>query len=469
MKGRFGRRSLRAGRRSRSRAPTRRLRSLRLALVLLVIVSAACVPVTLAFAEGGTPITQQEREEKAAQKRALYEQRRAAARAAREERLAQARARREALSGTRETPFGRVSIGCSSVTWFFWNFPTSRPTTVRELVSIDGHTLPPFYFTVTGETGSNTTSFAEVPGMHAIDAMATWKNGEFRGGWDITAHRVCAREPNPGFTIEKRQAIVGSGGGFAPQPVVGEVGQTVAYEIVVTNTGNTPLTFSNFSDPHCDPGTLTGGPQLPIEPGVGVKFRCTHVITAADQEAGSYTNVASITGTPNGGPPIEHESNTVVATVPTPMALPPETPGGGATQTPGATSGPTGSTGVLASRESQVPRIETSPSSIAIPALNGAHEGCVRSSFVASIKARGVSSVTFYVDRHKLKRLTARNARKGRLSVRVYVTHLRVGVHRLTARITMAARSASAKAHTATRSLKFARCASATVSPHFTG
>ena len=39
------------------------------------------------------------------------------------------------------------------------------------------------------------------------------------------------------------------------------VGQTVNYQITVTNTGNTKLKFSNFSDEKCDEGTIAGGPR----------------------------------------------------------------------------------------------------------------------------------------------------------------------------------------------------------------
>ena len=93
----------------------------------------------------------------------------------------------------------------------------------------------------------------------------------------------------------------------------------------------------------------------------------------------------------------------------------------------------------------------------------------MRSSFVVSIKAKNVKSVTFYLDGHRLKTLTAKSARKGRLSVRIQTSRLKPGVHRLKARITLVPNTASTKTITVTRSLKFARCASATVSPKFTG
>ena len=68
----------------------------------------------------------------------------------------------------------------------------------------------------------------------------------------------------PSFTIEKRQQIAGTASGFTTSPLTGSIGQMVDYEIVVKNTGNVPETFSEFSDPHCDPGDLEFDP---IDPG----------------------------------------------------------------------------------------------------------------------------------------------------------------------------------------------------------
>jgi hypothetical protein len=100
------------------------------------------------------------------------------------------------------------------------------------------------------------------------------------------------------------------------------------------------------------------------------------------------------------------------------------------------------------------------------PALRGP-EGCVRKSFRASINAQGVKSVTFWLDKHRLRTLTKKNAHRGRLSLRVKVGHLSVGVHRLVARISLGAAAGSPVL--ASRALTFVRCASAAVSPKFTG
>jgi uncharacterized repeat protein (TIGR01451 family) len=98
---------------------------------------------------------------------------------------------------------------------------------------------------------------------------------------------------------------------FKHGPVTGNVGDTVDYEMMVTNTGNTPLALV-FTDGQCDSGTLSGasvvtgsydtGSQT-LAPGGEIRYTCSHVLTADDQP---YTNTASVTGTPppGEGPPV---------------------------------------------------------------------------------------------------------------------------------------------------------------------
>jgi len=117
----------------------------------------------------------------------------------------------------------------------------------------------------------------------------------------------------PSFTIEKRQQIAGTASGFTTSPLTGSIGQMVDYEIVVKNTGNVPETFSEFSDPHCDPGTVAGGPgSSPVASGESTIYTCDHVLT----QVGSYSNEAMVTGNTAGGTPLVHVSNQVVVTVP---------------------------------------------------------------------------------------------------------------------------------------------------------
>ncbi len=86
-----------------------------------------------------------------------------------------------------------------------------------------------------------------------------------------------------------------------------------------------------------------------------------------------------------------------------------------------------------------------------------------------SIKAVGVRSVTFYIDGHKLRTLSAKNARKGRLSIQIDPSQLSVGAHRVTAKITMTPAARTAKATRATRAATVLRCRSAVLTPRFTG
>jgi hypothetical protein len=124
----------------------------------------------------------------------------------------------------------------------------------------------------------------------------------------------------PAFSIEKLQEVAGSGGGFTKSKLSTKVGETINYEVVVTNTGNVGLHFSTLGDEHCE--AITGGPgKNPLPPEEGSKssatYRCQHTLTAQDLVAGSYSNSASDTGTPpqGGGSPVTHTSNTVVVEV----------------------------------------------------------------------------------------------------------------------------------------------------------
>jgi uncharacterized repeat protein (TIGR01451 family) len=115
----------------------------------------------------------------------------------------------------------------------------------------------------------------------------------------------------PAFTIEKQQQIAGSGHGFTTSPLQGLVGQTVEYEIVVTNTASVPETLSEFADPHCDAGTIGGGPEAePLASGQSTTFTCRHVLSSV----GAYVNQASVTARSSGGNPLTQPSNPVEVT-----------------------------------------------------------------------------------------------------------------------------------------------------------
>src|SRR4029077_22805 len=249
----------------------------------------------------------------------------------------------------------------------------------------------------------------------------------------------------------------------------------------VTNTGNVALSFGALNDPLCDPGTISGGPAGgKLAPETSATYTCTHLLTAADASAKSISNTVTLTGTPpeEEGEPVKQTSNTVVAEVAAkPPPSEPETPA----ETPTTPGSPTGTpssgvgalstaqapqapqSGVLALKQSAVPALKVS-----VPRLSGP-QGCVRSSFRASVKAAGVSSVGFYLDGRKLKTMTAKSARKGQITIVIDPTRLKVGAHRLMAKITMAKTSSSSKAVRGTRTATVLRCRAAVLTPRFTG
>jgi hypothetical protein len=169
--------------------------------------------------------------------------------------------------------------------------------------------------TFDGPDAAMTEPINAPPGRSRIDTRGKWKTNGIRGAFDIFSKKHCP--PAPAFTIEKRQRLVGSSSGFTTAPLIGEIGQTVEYEIIVHNTGNVALVFSNLTDPNCD--TIEGGPGgSPLAPGAtpslggSATYTCKHVLTSAEQ----YENTATTTATPGQGPPISQTSNTVVVNTP---------------------------------------------------------------------------------------------------------------------------------------------------------
>jgi uncharacterized repeat protein (TIGR01451 family) len=209
-------------------------------------------------------------------------------------------------------PGNTVGFSCSSVTFNFTGFPNVKNNTVVEIVRVDGKVVYKQPFVFNGPSASNTVTVSLGPGHHTIDGQTHWKTNGFKGGKDIKAKGgITCAAPEPGFSIEKKEEIEGSGSGFTSGPLTGKVGERVLYEIIVTNTGTTPLTFSGFTDANCE--NLAGGPGAnPVEPGKSSTYTCNHVLAV-----GSNSNSATDTGTPpeGDGPPITHESNTVDANV----------------------------------------------------------------------------------------------------------------------------------------------------------
>ncbi|HTZ62728.1 MAG TPA: hypothetical protein VMB51_01335 [Solirubrobacteraceae bacterium] len=258
----------------------------------------------------------------------------------------------------------------------------------------------------------------------------------------------------PAFTIEKLQRI-GASSSFTKEPLTGSIGQTVEYEIVVKNTGNVPLTFSNFEDSKCDAGTITGGPgSNPVGVGEATVYRCTHLLTGA----GEYTNVAIITGTPEGGSPMEPQgSNVVAVTVPEEPKKeePPkneEKPASSSTTPSTTTPGTT-------------PKHEVSPACVAsAPKLKGV-TGPKSGSFTVSVPSQGIKQITFYLDNHKIKTMKQSQAKHGKFTIKVNTSKLHYGPHR----VSFKAIPSNSDCVPLARSSQFVHTASSRKAPKFTG
>jgi hypothetical protein len=605
-------RSMMGGPRNRRRAHGRRrlwARSIAVLVPLALVLVASLAPIGQAqTVSEQTPeeesLVAAKRVEREERKQAEREERKRAEQHEREERVASRKAARQPskratlhpVPNQRERQQAVVTFDCGDVKldWRGFRAGPDPYNTVSELVTIDHGDGTHTEFTFAGTSASNTVTFLLLaPGGYVIDVQGHWRHSTangLSGGFDMHAPVKCA--PTPMFTIEKLQQLEGSGS-FTKSTLTGGVGQTVDYEIVVTNTGNVALTLSSFTDPHCEAGTISGPePGATVEAHASAKYTCKHVLTLADRVAGSYSNEASVTGTPpdGDGTPITHPSNVVTVEVPPPTPalsieklqkiaggsspyttstltggvgqtvdyeilvkntgnvaltlasptdagcdagtitggpiggllaagastsytcthvlsatdqsagshanvvtliatpnegeespvtstsntvltdVPPPSPPTGQAHEP-TTGGPKtspsspGSSGVLPSTISQSGVLAFS--SATIPALKGP-EGCVRASFHVSIKSAGVASVTFYMDGHKLKTLTAKNAHKGLLTIQISVAKLTLGSHKLVAKITTT-HTASTKAKQGSRSIMVLRCRSAVVTPRFTG
>lgn len=471
-----------ARRRARARAVARRrVRRARLVALLLVLIPCALLLGSTVSASASSESSLAERQTRAAAKAAehlaRHEAQQAANRAKREANL-RIRTERSELNH----PNGSLVFSCTQVTWNYKGFADVPGNTVEQQLTINHDQTNRLFstFTFDGPTGTAVTPLDGHAGRYMVDAWAKFTINGVKLHFDMYKKVICP--PAPALTIEKLQRI-GPGTAYTPSTLTGEVGQTVEYEILIKNTGNIALTLSALSDPHCDPGTIIGGPGTgTLAIGDTTLFTCTHLLSVADQTAGSYNNTASDTATPVGeGSPVSGESNTVVVTVPGGNSNPekettPETPAS-KTPTTGTTATPTsgvlaltGSAGLGGSTPSGVsPKTGVLASKTnAIPSLSGPH-GCVRSSFKASVRSAGVSSVGFYMDKHKLRSMTARSARKGRITITINPSTLSVGAHKLLAKITMVPASSGAKARHATRSMTVLRCSSAVLTPRFTG
>lgn len=112
----------------------------------------------------------------------------------------------------------------------------------------------------------------------------------------VAAPGMAADNPAPAVSVGMLEKISTFPGSYLPGPIFGALGQTVAYEIVVANTGSVQATVS-LDDPGCTSLLAQGGTTL--DPGQWVAYTCSHEL--ADGDAGLYTNAVTATAAGSDG------------------------------------------------------------------------------------------------------------------------------------------------------------------------
>ena len=126
------------------------------------------------------------------------------------------------------------------------------------------------------------------------------------------AHRptrkTATADPQPGLSIDK-QVVSG-------EPMVA-AGDTVTYSYLVTNIGNVTINTITISDDKVAPADLSCPSPVAdaLAPGDSITCSGVYIVTQADLDAGSVTNIASPNGIPTQGvlPPAPTDTVTVTS------------------------------------------------------------------------------------------------------------------------------------------------------------
>ena len=123
---------------------------------------------------------------------------------------------------------------------------------------------------------------------------------------DVTSNEVTSTiEKDASYTVVKS---ITAGATYAA------VGEVITYAIVVTNTGNVTLTNVTVSDANAAI-TSTNNPIASLAPDASVTVTASHTIVQSDLDAGSYSNIATVTGKDPQGEEVPVTSNEVTSTI----------------------------------------------------------------------------------------------------------------------------------------------------------
>ncbi len=154
---------------------------------------------------------------------------------------------------------------------------------------------------------------ALAPGATLVcNASYTVTQADLDAGSFVNTASVDALDPDGGAVADSDSAtasgartadldvvkVIDSGNPFAA------VGDELVYTITATNTGNVTLSGVTISDPQAVVGSCTPAQPATLAPGASISCPASYSVTQADLDAGSFTNIATGTGSEPSGTPV---------------------------------------------------------------------------------------------------------------------------------------------------------------------
>lgn len=209
-------------------------------------------------------------------------------------------------TGSHSNPYVQISPDVSGV--FHGHYSQHNENAIFPNTAADGKwgdIIPPFTYRGTAYAGLNWTDQGQAiwnNGCQAPSGGATTTTGGTTTSGSQTvvtttttvATTTTTAASSLGLKVQKLERV-GTTGGFSTGPVAAAVGDTIFYEIVVTNTSSVALDVT-LSDPRCDAGTLLPSGSVPqhLVAGAEKMYTCSHVLKSTDGSV--YFNVATANG-----------------------------------------------------------------------------------------------------------------------------------------------------------------------------
>ncbi|WP_165972843.1 DUF7507 domain-containing protein [Martelella mediterranea] len=163
-------------------------------------------------------------------------------------------------------------------------------------------------------TGQYTPQQAEIDTgsfTNTVKVTATTPPGAGAGGGSTIEKQDSNKAglpEKPGLTVTKEAAtpVDANGNGFI------DAGDTIAYTITATNTGNVSLTDFTVEDPLLDAGSVSGNGNRQVEPQGQAVFTGKHTIKQSEIDAGKLKNVATVHARTKAGTPVQNKDEATV-------------------------------------------------------------------------------------------------------------------------------------------------------------